>query len=87
MRLLLVPQLLTAVAALAVRGAVDIAADLSSMVPSSPVAVEYRARWSDFAAPQPNVIVNVTTEKDVATVVRSRRISLAKSISINHSVK
>ncbi|EFQ34334.1 FAD binding domain-containing protein [Colletotrichum graminicola] len=38
--------------------------------PSSSVAVDLRARWSAFNAPVPAIVVNVTTEKDVAAVVK-----------------
>ncbi|KAJ0161522.1 6-hydroxy-D-nicotine oxidase [Colletotrichum tanaceti] len=73
--LLSLQLLVAAVSALAVR-APTIAEDLKALVStSSSVAVNLRARWSTFNAPSPAVVVNVTTEKDVAVVVKycSRR--------------
>ncbi|KAF2788207.1 FAD binding domain-containing protein [Melanomma pulvis-pyrius CBS 109.77] len=71
MRWFLCTQLwVTGITALAVR-APSIAGDLSSLVSTaSTVSVELRARWSDFNLPLPAVVVNVTSEKDVAAVVK-----------------
>jgi len=70
MRLLVGLQLFVAtIEAVAIR-APEIAEDLKKLVTSSPVAVEYRARWSDYNLPHPSVVVNATSEKDVAAVVR-----------------
>lgn len=70
MRVLLCLQLwIAAISALALRAS-SIAADLQSLVSSSPVSVELRARWSSYNAPLPSVVVNATSEKDVAAVVR-----------------
>lgn len=59
----------SSVTALAFR-APAVAQDLAALVsvPSS-VSIELQARWSDFNAPLPSVVVNVTSEKDVAAVV------------------
>lgn len=50
-----------------------VAQDLQALVsvPSS-VSIELQARWSDFNAPLPSIVVNVTSEKDVAAVVCGR---------------
>ncbi|GKT50090.1 FAD-linked oxidoreductase azaL [Colletotrichum spaethianum] len=71
MKLLLSLQLLAvAVSALTLR-APAVADDLKALVsPSTSVTVDLRARWSMFNAPTPAIVVNVTTEKDVATVVK-----------------
>lgn len=61
--------LVSSITALAVRR--DVASDLQALVStSSAVSVDLRARWNDVGAPTPNVIVNVTSEKDVAAVVK-----------------
>lgn len=63
----------TAVSALAFR-APSVADDLRAVVSpdcSVSVSVDLRARWSDYNAPTPAIIVNVTSERDVAAVVRS----------------
>lgn len=67
--LLALQLLIAAVSALTVR-APTIADDLKALVstPSS-VSIDFRARWSTFNAPSPAVVVNVTSEKDVAVVV------------------
>lgn len=62
-------QLLAATVAGAAIRAPAVAEDLKQLVASSPVAVEYRARWSDYNLPLPSVVVNATSEKDVAAVV------------------
>ncbi|GJC89088.1 FAD-linked oxidoreductase azaL [Colletotrichum liriopes] len=71
MKLLLSLQLLVVAAfALAVR-APAVANDLKALISApSTVAVDLRARWSTFNAPTPAIVVNVTTEKDVAAVVK-----------------
>ncbi|WQF86757.1 Putative berberine/berberine, FAD-binding domain, PCMH-type, FAD-binding, type PCMH, subdomain 1 [Colletotrichum destructivum] len=75
--LLSLQLLIAAVSALTVR-APTIADDLKALVStSSSVSIDFRARWSTFNAPSPAVVVNVTSEKDVAVVVKycsSRRI-------------
>ncbi|KAF1950213.1 FAD binding domain-containing protein [Byssothecium circinans] len=49
----------------------DIVSDLTSLVSTaSTVSVDLRLRWSLYNAPVPSVVVNVTTEKDVAAVVK-----------------
>ncbi|KAI4629525.1 uncharacterized protein J4E87_003789 [Alternaria ethzedia] len=59
-----------AVSALAVRQT-DVAKDLETLVSSpSSVNVEVRARWSDYNAPLPSVVVRVQNEKDVAKIVK-----------------
>ncbi|KAJ4405223.1 hypothetical protein N0V91_005382 [Didymella pomorum] len=60
----------SSVTALAFR-APAVAQDLAALVsvPSS-VSIELQARWSDFNAPLPSVVVNVTSEKDVAAVIK-----------------
>jgi hypothetical protein len=76
MRLLLLQCFATAIAALAVRQSADLTqssvmADLNKIVsPASQVNIELRLRWSTYNAPTPAVVVNVTSEKDVASVVR-----------------
>jgi hypothetical protein len=61
---------ITATAAVAVRTP-SVAQDLEALIStSSSISVELKARWSDFNAPLPAVVVNVATEKDVAAVVR-----------------
>jgi hypothetical protein len=58
-----------AASALAVKQT-DVAKDLETLVSSpSSVNIEVRARWSDYNAPLPSVVVSVQTEKDVATIV------------------
>lgn len=71
MRLLLVGvQFLTMVASAAVDvSARSVADDLLSLVSTSSVGVQVRARWSDFDLPTPSVIVNATSEKDLSAVV------------------
>lgn len=60
-----------AVSALAVRQT-DVAKDLETLVSSpSSVNVEVRARWSDYNAPLPSVVVRVQNDKDVAKIVGS----------------
>ncbi|KAK2063696.1 FAD binding domain-containing protein [Colletotrichum caudatum] len=60
--------LVVAVSALATRTP-NVADEIKALVsPSSSVAVDLRVRWSAFNAPVPAVVVNVTTEKDVAAV-------------------
>jgi hypothetical protein len=50
----------------------DVARDLRTLVsPPSSVNVELRARWSDYNAPLPAVVVSVQAEKDIATIVGS----------------
>ncbi|KAJ4365116.1 hypothetical protein N0V83_008734 [Neocucurbitaria cava] len=70
MRVLSLLTLVSAVSALAVRQP-DVASDLKSLVstPSS-VSVDIRARWSEFGAPLPAVVVRVTAEKDIAVIVK-----------------
>ncbi|KAH3948585.1 hypothetical protein HBH70_071530 [Parastagonospora nodorum] len=76
MRFLLLQSFATAIAALAVKqpskmtpGAVS--ADLSRVISAaSKAGVELRARWSLVGAPSPAVVVSVTTESDVASVVK-----------------
>jgi hypothetical protein len=47
-----------------------IVAELNDIVSvASKAKVELRARWSDFNAPSAAVVVNVTSEADVAAVV------------------
>jgi hypothetical protein len=59
----------TADAALAVRTP-TVAEDLQALVSTSPsVSIQLQARWSDFNAPLPAVVVNVASENDVAAVV------------------
>jgi hypothetical protein len=59
------------VSALAVRQA-DVASDLKTLVSSpSSVNIELRARWSDYNAPLPAVVVSVQAENDIATIVGS----------------
>lgn len=72
MRLLLVGvQFLTMVASAAVDvSARSVADDLLSLVSTSSVGVQVRARWSDFDLPTPSVIVNATSEKDLSAVVK-----------------
>jgi hypothetical protein len=61
---------ITATADVAVRTP-SVARDLEALIStSSSISVELKARWSDFNAPLPAVVVNVATEKDVAAVVR-----------------
>ncbi|KAK2035310.1 FAD binding domain-containing protein [Colletotrichum zoysiae] len=62
--------LVVAASALATRTP-NVANEIKALVsPSSSVAVDLRVRWSAFNAPVPAVVVNVTTEKDVAAVVK-----------------
>lgn len=75
MRFFLLQSFITAIAALAVRQESDltqssITADINKIVSTASQArIELRARWSLYAAPTPAVVVNVTSEKDVAAVV------------------
>ncbi|KAF9693118.1 hypothetical protein EKO04_008652 [Ascochyta lentis] len=63
-------SVVTAAAAVAVRTP-SVAQDLKALVStSSSVSIELQARWSDFNAPLPAVVVNVTTEKDVAAIIK-----------------
>jgi hypothetical protein len=77
MRVLLLQCFATAIAALAVRQPYaltqsSVMADLNKVVsPASQVKIELRLRWSTYNAPTPAVVVNVTSEKDVASVVRA----------------
>lgn len=73
MRVLSLLTLVSAVSALVARQP-DVASDLKSLVstPSS-VSVDLRARWSEFGAPLPAVVVRVTAEKDIAAIVGSSR--------------
>ncbi|KAH6629404.1 FAD binding domain-containing protein [Boeremia exigua] len=58
------------ISALAIR-APTIAQDLATLVSTaSSVSIELNARWSDFNAPLPSVVVNVTSEDDVAATVK-----------------
>ncbi|KAJ4987033.1 FAD binding domain-containing protein [Stagonosporopsis vannaccii] len=60
----------SAASALAIR-APSIAQDLTALVlAASQVSIELKVRWSDFNAPLPSVVVNVSSEKDVAAVVK-----------------
>ncbi|KAH7123628.1 FAD binding domain-containing protein [Dendryphion nanum] len=70
MRAILFLQLFVAlVPALSVRSP-SVVDDLKQLVStSSSVAANLRARWTDHNDPNPAVIVNVTSEKDVAAVV------------------
>ncbi|KAI1339166.1 FAD binding domain-containing protein [Xylariaceae sp. FL0016] len=69
MRLIFGSQLfIPAALALATR-ALSIAEDLQALVSSSAVSVEVRSRWSDYNAPHPSVVINATSEEDVAAVV------------------
>lgn len=70
MQVLSLLAFVAAVSALAIRQA-DVAADLKSVLNSSSVNVEIKARWSDYNAPLPAVVVKVQAEKDVATIVRT----------------
>ncbi|KAF2623315.1 FAD-binding domain-containing protein [Macroventuria anomochaeta] len=48
-----------------------VAQDLAALVStSSSVSIELQARWSNFNAPLPSVVVNVTSEKDVAAIIK-----------------
>lgn len=57
----------------------SIADDLKHLVASSSsVSTEIPARWSEYHAPNPEIVVNVTSENDVAAVVKycaARKIS------------
>lgn len=64
-----VQLLVTAIAAVTAR-VPSVAEDLAALLPQSQVSVEARQRWSDYNLPQPSVIVNVTSEQDVAEIVR-----------------
>ncbi|KAH9881459.1 hypothetical protein IAQ61_000184 [Plenodomus lingam] len=70
MKFLSLLSFVTAVSALVVRQD-TVAADLKKLVstPSS-VSVEIRARWSDYNAPLPAVVVSVQAEKDIAAIVK-----------------
>jgi hypothetical protein len=65
----------TAAVALAVRQSSEltqssVTTDLNNAISAaSRASVELRARWSEFGAPSPAVVVNVTTENDVVSVV------------------
>ncbi|KAL1883346.1 hypothetical protein Daus18300_000404 [Diaporthe australafricana] len=64
----------TASAAAAARidvSARSVAGDLQSLVPTSPVAVQLRERWSEVDAPVASVVVNATSEKDVKYCVKN----------------
>jgi hypothetical protein len=69
----------TAAAALAVRQPSEltqgsVTADLNNAISvASKASVELRARWSEYGAPSPAVVVNVTTENDVVSIVRPIR--------------
>ena len=66
--------LVSAVSAYAVRQT-DVVQDLKGLVSSpSSVTLELRARWSEYYAPDPAVVVKVLTEKDIAVIVRSWKI-------------
>jgi hypothetical protein len=74
MRFFLLQCFATAIAALAVRQTEmtqsAVTADLNSVISAaSKASIELRARWSLVGAPSPAVVVNVTTEQDVASVV------------------
>jgi hypothetical protein len=69
MRFVLGLQLFVATISAIALKAPTIAEDLKKLVASSPVTVEYKARWSDYNLPFPSVVVNATSEKDVAAVV------------------
>lgn len=67
-----------AASALAVRQA-DVVSDLKTLVSSpSSVNVEIRARWSDYNAPLPAVVVSVQAEKDIATIVGAAPLRLVE---------
>ncbi|KAK2610114.1 hypothetical protein N8I77_003569 [Diaporthe amygdali] len=51
-------------------GARSVADDLQTLVPTSSVAVQVRARWSEVDAPVSSVVVNATSEKDISNVVK-----------------
>ncbi|KAF1942364.1 FAD binding domain-containing protein [Clathrospora elynae] len=66
----LIVSFAAAVSALAVKQT-DVASDLKHMVSSpSSVSFDLRARWSDYNAPMPAVVVKVQSEKDIVTVVK-----------------
>lgn len=47
-----------------------VAADLKNLVAApSQVDVKVRARWSDYNAPLPHVVVSIRAERDIALVV------------------
>jgi hypothetical protein len=57
-------------------------ADLNRIVsPASQVKIELRLRWSTYNAPSPAVVVNVTSEKDVASVVREHPTAQKKDLT------
>jgi FAD/FMN-containing dehydrogenase len=93
MRFLLLQCFATAIAALAVRQSSDLTqssvmADLNKIVsPASQVKIELRLRWSTYNAPTPAVVVNVTSEKDVASVVREHPTAQKKDSTYNAQVK
>ena len=64
----LLVSFVAAASALAVKQA-DVATDLEALVSRSSVSVEVKARWSDFNAPLPSVVVSVQAEKDIAIIV------------------
>lgn len=70
MKIFSILSIVSAVSAFAVRQA-DVAADLKKLVstPSS-VSIEVQARWSDYNAPLPAVVVSVLIEKDIAAIVK-----------------
>jgi hypothetical protein len=67
--LILLLSAVSSVTALAIK-VPSVAQDLAALesVPAS-VSIDIQARWSDFNAPLPSVVVNITSEKDVAAVV------------------
>lgn len=67
--IILLLSTVSSVAAFAIK-APTVAGDLAALVSlSSSVAVELKPRWSDFNAPNPSVVINVKSERDVAAVV------------------
>ena len=77
-------SIVTATAVVAVR-APSVAKDLKALVSvSSTISIDLQARWSDFNAPLPSIVVNVTSENDVAAVVR---LHVLCSSSPTHSVQ
>jgi hypothetical protein len=77
----------TATAALAVRQPSEltqssVTADLNNAISAaSKASVELRARWSEYGAPSPAVVVNVTTENDVVSVVCPTPRGIAKDLT------
>ncbi|KAK2017437.1 FAD binding domain-containing protein [Colletotrichum eremochloae] len=71
MKLFLSLQVLVVAVSALVARAPNVANEIKALVsPSCSVAVDLRTRWSAFNAPVPAIVVNVTTEKDVAAVVK-----------------